>query len=123
MQNDAVAQARRHGAVVSIVRRDWSSARRGLNQICAILLCNGIALGALATPQEPNVDRGPAPDTVATVAIDQLRLSDMLADFGERNADPIALIEAAKIRKLLPPPLSAGSGATAESRTWQRSGE
>jgi hypothetical protein len=85
-----------------------------------VVLCSGIALCAFAAaPQEPNVDRIPAPDTVATAAIEQLRLSDTLADFGERNADPMALIEAAKIRKMLPPPLNAASGATTETRTWR----
>jgi hypothetical protein len=93
--------------------------RRDLKQIAGILLGCGITLVALAAPQEPNVDRTPGPDTAATAAIAQLRLSDVLADFGERNADPMALIEAAKIRKLLPPPLNSGSAAAPETRTWQ----
>ncbi len=41
----------------------------------------------------------------------------MLADFGERSTDPIALVEAAKIRKMLPPPLNAP--AESESRSWE----
>src|SRR5271170_3641424 len=73
----------------------------------------------MALGQEPNVDRTPGPDTSATAAIAQLRLSDVLADFGERHADPMALIEAAKIRKLLPPPLNAEPAAGADVRTWQ----
>jgi hypothetical protein len=87
----------------------------------AFALCLGIcvAFNAFAETAEPNVVRGPAPDTAATVAIDQLRLSDMLADFGERNADAVALIEAAKIRKLLPPPLNTGADDSVESRSWQ----
>jgi hypothetical protein len=120
MQYD-VHGVRMHGAVVIIVRRALSLVRiwRRLNQGCGVILGSCIALCALAAPQEPNIDRGPAPDTIATAAIAQLRLSDTLADFGERNADPMALIEAAKIRKLLPPPLNAASGETAETRTWQ----
>jgi hypothetical protein len=109
------------GAVVIFIRGALSFTQvwRRLNQGCGVVLGSGIALCALATPPEPNVDRSPAPDTVATAAIEQLRLSDTLADFGERNADPVALVEAAKIRKMLPPPLNAASGATAETRTWK----
>jgi hypothetical protein len=104
-----------------VVRRAWSFARawRCVSQGCGLILGSGIALCALAAPPEANIDRSPAPDTAATAAIAQLRLSDTLADFGERNADPVALIEAAKIRKMLPPPLNVASGETAESRTWQ----
>jgi hypothetical protein len=115
-------RSRLQGAVVIIVRGALSFAhrqRRRLNQGFCVILGSGIAIWALAAPQEPNVDTSPAPDSAATAAIDQLRLSDMLADFGERHADPVALIEAAKIRKTLPPPLNAESGATAGARTWQ----
>ena len=106
---------------MNIVRSALSPAqrRRRLNQGLGLLLGSGMAFWALAASQEPNVDRAPVPDSAATAAIDQLRLSDMLADFGERHADPMALIEAAKIRKTLPPPLDAGSAATADARTWQ----
>jgi hypothetical protein len=105
---------------LSVVRKTLSARMwRRLGQMCCVTLASGIASWVLAAPQEPNVDRDPAPDSAATAAIDQLRLSDMLADFGERHADPVALIEAAKIRKTLPPPLNAESGATADARTWQ----
>jgi hypothetical protein len=77
---------------------------------CGVLLGSLVACCAMAASQDPNIDRSPAPDTAAAMAIDQLRLSDALADFGARNADPIALVEAAKIRKMLPPPLN-DSGA------------
>jgi hypothetical protein len=114
-------RSRLQGAVVIIVRGGLSFARkrRRLAQWFCVILGGGIAFWALAAPQEPNVDRSPVPDSAATAAIDQLRLSDTLADFGERHADPVALIEAAKIRKTLPPPLNAESGATADARTWQ----
>jgi hypothetical protein len=108
------------GAVVTFVPGVLSFARwRRLKQGCGVVLGSGIALCALAAPQDPNVDRSPASDTAATAAIDQLRLSDELADFGERSADPMALIEAAKIRKMLPPPLNAAPDASTEARTWQ----
>ena len=95
--------------------RKWSS----LGRACCVVLGSGVASWVLAAPQEPNIDRSPAADTAETSAIDQLRLSDRLADFGERTADPVALIEAAKIRKLLPPPFNAASNAGADTRTWE----
>jgi hypothetical protein len=114
-------QSVRNGALVIFVRRAlrFARARYRFSQSCGVILGSSIALLALAASQEPNVDRSPAPDTAATAAIDQLRLSDTLTDFGERNADPLALIEAAKIRKMLPPPLNAESGAISGTRTWQ----
>jgi hypothetical protein len=80
----------------------------------AVILGASFALGALAAQQQ-NVDRSPAADTDATAAIAQLRLSDTLADFGEKYADPLALIEAAKIRKMLPPPLDGADAAGTHS--------
>ena len=73
-----------------------------------------VALGGRAASQEPNIDRSPVPDSPAAAAIDQLRLSDALADFGEHNADPIALVEAAKIRKMLPAPLNGSNEAPSD---------
>jgi hypothetical protein len=97
--------------LVARVSRDlWGS--------CGVLLGSLVALCAMAASQDPNIDRSPAPDTAATAAIDQLRLSDALADFGTRNADPIALVEAAKIRKMLPPPLN-GSAEEPSDHAWE----
>lgn len=83
------------------------------------VLASLIAFGAAGATQDPNVDRDLGPGTPATMAIDQLRLSDSLADFGERNADPIALVEAAKIRKMLPPPLDAEPNSAASVHSWE----
>ncbi len=68
-----------------------------------------------ATPHEPNV--APASVTgelpAAAAAIEQLRLSDALAEYGEKTGDALALVSAAKIRKTLPAPLnSVAAGAT-----------
>jgi hypothetical protein len=106
---------------LSVVRESlWSAWKwRGLGQAGCVILGSGIAAWVLAAPQEPNIDRSPVPDTAETAAIDQLRLSDRLADYGERTADPVALLEAAKIRKLLPPPLNTAPSSSAEPRTWQ----
>jgi hypothetical protein len=90
---------------------------RGCQWGCSVLLGSLLTLCATAASQDPNIDRSPAPDTAATAAISQLRLSDELAYFGERNADPIALVEAAKIRKMLPPPLN-GSNEEPSDHAW-----
>jgi hypothetical protein len=82
-----------------------------LRQNCVVLLGCLVAVGAMAASEDPNIDRSPVPDSSAVAAIDQLRLSDVLADFGERNADPMALVEAAKIRKMLPAPLNGSKEA------------
>jgi hypothetical protein len=106
---------------VIVIRKAFWSTRIWcrLAQSCCMILGSGAASWVLAAQQEPNIDRSPAPETAETAAIDQLHLSDTLADFGERTADPVALIEAAKIRKLLPPPLNAASDTSAKTRTWQ----
>jgi hypothetical protein len=91
--------------------------RRWGLRFCAIALGSSFALSAFAAAQEPNIDRSPVTDSAATAAIAQLRLSDSLADFGEHNADPLALIEAAKIRKMLPPPLDGADAA--DKHSWQ----
>jgi hypothetical protein len=97
---------------------------RARNSVRVVACLVGLALGPMgyAATHEPNIDASPAPtESVpgAVVAIEQLRLSNLLADFGERHADPVALIEAAKIRKMLPatfrPPKDAGPGM----RTWE----
>lgn len=100
-------------SVLSVAR-----ALSGLRHSCAMLLGCLVAVGAMAASQDPNIDRSPVPDSPAVAAIDQLRLSDELADFGERNADPIALIEAAKIRKMLPAPLN-GSNEAPTDLAWE----
>jgi hypothetical protein len=75
-----------------------------------------------ATPGEPNVDRTHPDHAAATPeigAIEQLKLSDQLADFGERHADPLALVEAAMILKQATAVLKpAGAGASG-ARTWE----
>jgi hypothetical protein len=86
--------------------------------IRAGLLACLVGCGAWAAAQDPNVDRSPLPDSPALAAIDQLRLSEALADFGEHHADPIALIEAAKMRKMLPAPLNGADGAASDVR-WE----
>jgi len=96
-------------------------ARRRVRLLVALTVL-GLASISSAATHEPNVAPGPAPPgsvpgTIA--AIEQLRLSDTLADFGERHADPVALIEAAKIRKMLPPALSEPKNAGPKARTWE----
>jgi hypothetical protein len=94
------------------------SRARAVGGAAALLL----ASTAWAASHEPNIDlttTSAESPSQSVAAIEQLRLSDTLANFGERNADPVALIEAAKIRKMLPssltPPTDAGPG----TRTWQ----
>jgi hypothetical protein len=91
---------------------------RDLRRSCGVLLGSLVACCAMAASQDPNIDRSPAPDTASAAAIDQLRLSDALADFGVRNADPLALVEAAKIRKMLPPPLNDAGGEPSD-HAWE----
>jgi len=102
---------------ISQVICDWIPLRSLTS--CGTILGSVVAFAAAAAPQDPNVERGLGPVTPAAAAIDQLRLSDTLADFGERNADPIALVEAAKIRKMLPPPLDAEPDPAASSHPWE----
>jgi hypothetical protein len=68
-------------------------------QSCFLLAGTIAAIGSHATAAEANVDLRPGPDTKASSAIEELRLSDTLAEFGTRSSDPLALIEAAKLRK------------------------
>jgi hypothetical protein len=63
-------------------------------------------LAADATRKPANVDpdaKLDAADSPALSAVERLALSDRLAAYGERNADPVALVQAAKIRKGLEP--------------------
>jgi hypothetical protein len=78
----------------------------------------GLTLNAFAA-QAPNAKSSSGPSSAPASAIDELRLADSLADYGERNKDPVALIEAAKIRKLLPAPLDAEPDQSLSSRGWQ----
>jgi hypothetical protein len=70
-------------------------------------------------PHEPNIltHAGPA-STPATLAIEQLALSDRLADFGEQRKDPVALVEAAMIRKQTTTVLRH-TEVSDEPRTWE----
>jgi hypothetical protein len=75
--------------------------------VAAIACAACLAAGAADTSRrEPNVDPAakldPA-DSPALSAVERLALSDRLAAYGERNADPVALVQAAKIRKGLEP--------------------
>ena len=84
----------------------------------------GVAVMVVAAagvkPHGPNVDRSKPPSsTPLTEAIEQLRLSDQLADFGERHADAVALVEAAKIRKQAGAWLKPPSAAAPAGRTWE----
>jgi len=99
-----------------------------LQRILKILLATGsvTALGLVplvassAAPHEPNV----APPSVTrelpagAAAIEQLRLSDSLAEYGERTGDALALVAAAKIRKTLPTPLNTVAPGATDSRSW-----
>lgn len=85
-----------------------------------------VAAAGAAVPRGSNIERGAKPGigspaaTALREALDRLQLSDALADYGERNGDPVALIQAAKIRKTLPPELTnsgVGSQVTAAGRT------
>ena len=77
-------------------------------------------VAASATPHEPNV----APTSVTrelpagAAAIEQLRLSDSLAEYGERTGDALALVAAAKIRKTLPTPLNTVAPGVTDARSW-----
>jgi hypothetical protein len=99
--------------VISVASRLLSA--RGVR--AGLLACLA-ACSAGAAAQDPNIDRSALPYAPALAAIDQLRLSEALADFGEHHADPIALIEAAKMRKMLPVPLNGADGAASDA-PWE----
>jgi len=73
-----------------------------------------------ATPHEPNVETiSVARELPAgAAAIEQLRLSDSLAEYGEKNGDAIALVAAAKIRKTLPVSLTTPATGATDPRSW-----
>ena len=94
-----------------------------LRRLAGCILTAGLAMAALAAAQhEPNIDRT-HPDlgaaTPQTVAIEQLRLSNQLGDFGEAHKDPIALVEAAMILKQTGAVLRPASAGVAGARTWE----
>ncbi len=100
-------------------RRALSSiqGRRFFGLSLGLVVC-GVLHAATARAAQPNIDNTPGKETPGAVAIEQLHLSDALADYGEQNADPWALAEAAKIRKMLPPPLNDAS-STGSLRTYE----
>jgi hypothetical protein len=92
---------------------------RVLGVVGAGLIMGGASTGA---PRGPNVDLTQPDHAAATpqiVAIEQLKLSDQLADFGERHADAIALVEAAKILKQASAVLKPPAAGLAGARTWE----
>lgn len=69
------------------------------------------ALPGHAGDRGPNVDRDAKLDagqSPALSAVERLALSDRLAAYGVRHSDPVALVQAAKIRKGLEPGKSGG---------------
>ena len=90
----------------------------GMGLGCGLM---AIAYGAPPTVHEPNIDTGPAGRAAATPAVEaivQLELADKLADFGERQADPVALVEAAKLLKRASATMPA-NGSAPGMRTWE----
>ena len=90
----------------------------------AVVLGAGLIVAAAAAvgTRGPNVDRTQPDHAAATkeiVAIEQLRLSDQLADFGEQHADAIALIEAARILKQANAVLKPVAATAPGARTWE----
>jgi len=73
-----------------------------------IVLAAAIIAAGTAVSTESPAPRGPNADPAAKLdasqspalsAVERLALSDRLAAYGDRNADPVALVQAAKIRK------------------------
>ena len=96
------------------VRRSWI----GIGLVCGLM---AIARGASPATHEPNIDNSPAgraTTTPAMGAIEQLELANRLADFGERQADPVALVEAAKLLKRASAAVPA-KGSAEGMRTWE----
>jgi hypothetical protein len=81
----------------------------------------GLAAFAVhAAAREPNVAPASAMRDLpaGAAAIERLRLSDSLADYGELNGDALALVSAAKIRKTLPWALQTPAPGAKEGRSW-----
>ena len=79
------------------------------------------ACRASAASHEPNIDNsraGREASTPAMEAINQLELANNLADFGERQADPVALVEAAKLLKRASAAVPV-KGSVEGMRTWE----
>jgi hypothetical protein len=96
--------------------------RQVLPLMLALPIGVGLAASSFAAAHEPNLDASATPaaaESPSATAISQLRLSDVLADFGERHSDPLALVEAAKLRKSLPASLVASQPGAANARTWE----
>ena len=96
------------------VLRSWI----GIGLGCGLL---ALAHGGPPAAHEPNIDTGPAGHAAATPAmeaIEQLELANKLADFGERQADPVALVEAAKLLKRASATMPA-KGKAEGMRTWE----
>jgi hypothetical protein len=94
--------------------------QRVLGGVVAGLAAAGLVLAAGSVPHEPNVEvtQLRSAGTPVTEAIEQLSLSDRLADFGELHKDPVALVEAAMIRKQAGGVLKH-TGTYPEPRTWE----
>jgi hypothetical protein len=103
---------------------------RGLNRPAAATLAAIIAFLPAASPgadprQGPNADPAAKLDagqSPALSAVERLALSNRLAAYGERNGDPVALVQAAKIRKGLGAGEASGSGHTFE-QLLERAGQ
>ena len=92
-------------------------------RVAGSVLAVGLTVAAVsAAPHEPNIDRA-RPDhgapTPQITAIEQLKLSNQLADFGELRKDPIALVEAAMILKQAGAVLKPASAGAAAANAWE----
>lgn len=76
--------------------------------VTVAVVAAGLAAVQPAVSTESGAARGPNADPAAKLdaaqspalsAVERLALSDRLAAYGDRNADPVALVQAAKIRK------------------------
>ena len=92
--------------------------RRLFWRLAVSVFAGAVLLGAANAPHEPNIERTPVATagTAVTDAIEQLSLSDRLADFGELHKDPVALVEAAMIRKQASAVLKQAATAP---RSWE----
>jgi|SRR5579883_3047346 len=96
-----------------------SSPRISLWLVLAVL-CGFHAVDAqeaASAKEQINALPGTASDTKDSRVIEQWRLSDALAEYGERAGDALALVEAAKLRKLLAADIALPESGSA--RTWE----